>query len=113
MANTEIQITPVVGTAVIRAGGAVIGESRTAVWASAGGDASIYVPREDVAMVFLDATDNLSVDPVLGAIRTFNIVTKSTTLKNAAWSVESPNAAAAALKDLLAFDPEQAVVEIL
>ena len=99
-----ITITPTDGTWVIRAGGAVLGESTRALSLKEGTyDPVIYFPREDIAMEFLDASDKTTHCPHKGDASYFTIVTKSTTLQNAVWSYEAPFEAVAAIKAHLAF----------
>lgn len=99
-----ITITPAEGTWVIRAGGAVLGESdRALVLAEGDYDPVIYFPRDDIAMDFLDATDKTSHCPHKGDASYFTIVTKSTTLQNSVWSYEAPLASVTQIKDYLAF----------
>lgn len=100
----HIKVQPAEGTWVIRAGGAVLGESTNALELT-GGDypAIIYFPREDIAMEFLDASDKTTTCPWKGDASYFSIVTKSTVLKDAVWSYETPKEAVAAIKDHLAF----------
>ncbi|MEL6172664.1 MAG: DUF427 domain-containing protein, partial [Pseudomonadota bacterium] len=92
------------GTWTVRAGGAVLGESKNALALSEGAMPDvIYFPREDIAMAFLDASDHSSHCPHKGDASYFSIVTKSQTLKNAVWSYEAPNEDVARIKDHLAF----------
>ena len=101
---SDITITRAEGTWVVRAGGAVLGESSNALELSEGDRAPvIYFPREDIAMAFLDRTDHGTHCPKKGDASYFSIVTKSTTLENAAWSYEAPLDDAARIKDHLAF----------
>ena len=87
----KIDIRPAGGTWVVRAGGAVLGESTRALELSEGSYPEvIYFPRDDVAMAFLDGTDKTTTCPHKGAASYFSNVTKSTTLENAAWSYETP-----------------------
>ncbi|WP_407492548.1 DUF427 domain-containing protein [Pseudooceanicola sp. MF1-13] len=88
---TDITIRNAAGTWTVRAGGAVLGESRDALELSEPGYPDvIYFPRSDIAMAFLDQTDHTSHCPKKGDATYFSIVTKSTTLENAAWSYEAP-----------------------
>lgn len=88
---TDITIRNAAGTWTVRAGGAVLGESRNALELSEPGYPDmIYFPRDDIAMAFLDQTDHSSHCPKKGDATYFSIVTKSTTLENAAWSYEAP-----------------------
>lgn len=111
----HITIRPATGTWVVRAGGAVLGESTDALELSEGSYAPvIYFPRGDIAMEFLDASDKSTHCPHKGDASYFSIVTKSTVLKDAAWSYEAPNEGVSQIKDHLAFySTEQVAVEKL
>lgn len=111
--SSHIKIRPAQGTWTVRAGGAVLGESANALELQEGDrPAVIYFPRGDIAMAFLDGTDQSSHCPHKGDARHFSVVTKSRTLENAVWSYEAPNAAVNQIKDHLAFYPmEEIVVE--
>jgi len=100
----KITIRKATGTWSVRAGGAVIGESRDALELTEGENpAVIYFPRADIAMAFLEESDRTSHCPHKGDARYYSIVTKSHTLENAAWSYEDPKPDAADIKDHVAF----------
>ncbi len=100
----KITIHKADGTWTVRAGGAVLVESRNAlVLAEEGLNNVIYFPREDIAMAFLDESDHRTTCPHKGEASYFSIVTKSKTLENAAWSYEDPKSDVARIKDHLAF----------
>jgi uncharacterized protein (DUF427 family) len=100
----HIKIRRAEGTWTIRAGGAVLGESTNALELTEGSyPFVIYFPRGDIAMAFLDKTDKSSTCPWKGEASYYSIVTKSTTLQNAAWSYEDPNPGMEAIKNHLAF----------
>lgn len=106
----KITITQADGTWVVRAGGAVLGESKSALELIEGEmPPVIYFPREDIAMAFLDESDHQSSCPWKGDARYFSIVTKSTTIENAVWSYEAPKDEVARIKDHLAFYVSDAV----
>ena len=108
--GNEMSIHKADGTWVVRAGGAVLGESANALELTEGNlPAVIYFPREDIAMAFLDASDHSTHCPLKGDASYFSIVTKSTTLENAAWSYEAPTEGAARIKGHLAFYPSETV----
>ena len=100
----DIKIRPATGTWVIRAAGAVIGESTNALELTEGDyPPVIYFPRGDIAMAFLDQTDQTSSCPFKGSATYFTIVAKSGPIKNVGWSYETTKAEVAAIKDHIAF----------
>lgn len=102
--SDHISIHKAEGTWVVRAGGAVLGETTNALEVTEGSHApAIYFPREDIAMAFLEQSDYATTSPHLGTASYFSIVTKSTTLENAAWSYEAPKDDAARIRDYLSF----------
>ncbi|MEO0938440.1 MAG: DUF427 domain-containing protein [Pseudomonadota bacterium] len=108
--TNHITIRTAPGTWTVRAGGAVIAESAAALELSEGDYPSvIYFPRADIAMAFLDATDHSTHCPHKGDASYFSVVTKSTTLENAAWSYENPKEDVARIKDHVAFYPSDTV----
>lgn len=101
---SDIRIRKAEGTWTVRAGGAVLAESREALELSEGDyPFVIYFPRGDVAMAFLDRTDHSTHCPKKGDASYYSIFTKSTELKNAAWSYEDPLPEVERIKDHLAF----------
>lgn len=101
---TTIKVRKADGTWTVRAGGAILVESRNALALSEGDYPDvIYFPREDVAMAFLDENDHSTHCPHKGDASYFDIVTKSQTLKNAAWSYETPNDGMERIKGHIAF----------
>ena len=112
MADDYITIRPARGTWVVRAGGAVIGESSRALELREGShDPVIYFPREDIAMAFLDRSDRTTTCPHKGVASYFSIVTKSTTLPDAVWSYEDPKEGVEEIGDYLAFYTDRVAVE--
>ncbi|MHC0054089.1 DUF427 domain-containing protein [Actibacterium sp. D379-3] len=102
--TNHITIRKADGKWVVRAGGAVLGESANALELIEGDMAPvIYFPRADIAMAFLDATDRRTTCPHKGEARYYAIETKSQTLTDAAWSYEDPLAGVEQIKDHLAF----------
>lgn len=99
----DITIKPANGTWVVRAGGAVLGESENALEVSHGGTVTIFFPEDDIATVFLDASDKTETT-ALGEATFQSIVTKSTTLRNAAWRITAPNESASQIEGHLAFE---------
>ena len=92
------------GSWVVRAGGAVIGESADAIELTEGDyPPVIYFPRGDIAMAFLEPSDKTTTCPWKGEATYFSIVTKSTTLKDSAWTYETPQKGLEGIAGHLAF----------
>lgn len=112
MAGPEIKIEPAAGTWSVRAQGAVIGETTNALILTEGDyDPVIYIPRDDLQMVFFDQSDKTTHCPHKGDASYFHLAGKSRRQENVAWSYESPNKALAAIKNHLAFYAEEVTVE--
>ncbi|WP_434620379.1 DUF427 domain-containing protein [Tabrizicola sp. M-4] len=110
--SVTLEIRPVPGRYIVRASGAIIGETERAVELVEGARAPvIYVPREDVAMALLDPSERHSTCPFKGEARYFTIVTPEARLEDAVWSYELPIAGAEAIAGHLAFYPEKVRVE--
>jgi len=102
------------GTWVIRANGAVIGESRKALELYEGGRGPvIYFPRQDLAMALMDRTATQSTCPWKGKASYFSLTTESGTIRDAAWSYETPTAGSEAIAGHLAFYPDKVTLEQL
>lgn len=112
--TSHIKIRKAAGTWVVRAGGAVLGESKNALELTEGDyPAVIYFPRDDIGMAFLDRSEQTSHCPFKGDATYYSIVTKSDVIKNAAWSYEAPNSEVAEIAGYLAFYPNMVAVEKL
>jgi len=108
----HIKIRPAGGTWVVRAGGAVIGESKNALELVEGDyPAVIYIPREDLAMAFLEQTETTSTCPHKGQATYYSIIAKSGEIVDAGWSYENPIDGMEQIKGHLAFYPGKAAVE--
>ena len=102
------------GTWVVRAGGAVLGESTNAIELSEGSyDPVIYFPRDDIAMAFLEPSDKTSHCPHKGDASYYGIAAKSGLIENAAWSYENPLEAVNEIAGHLAFYADKVTVEQL
>lgn len=100
----HIKIVKANGTWVVRAGGAVLAETPDALELREGDmPAVIYIPRDDIAMAFLDKTSKTTHCPHKGDATYYSVVTKSRTLDNVAWSYEDPSDNVAEIKGHLAF----------
>ena len=101
---STIRIRNAAGTWTVRAGGAVLAESKNALELSEDGHEDvIYFPQDDIAMALLDDSDHSTHCPHKGDASYYSIVTKSKTIKNAAWSYQNPKEGAERIKDHLAF----------
>ena len=106
----DIEVRPATGTWVVRAGGAVLGESGSALELIEGDRAPvIYFPRMEVAMEFLDRSSKVTTCPWKGNATHNSIVTASTTLTDVAWSYQAPHESASAIKDHVAFCPHDEI----
>lgn len=100
----HIKVRNAAGVWTVRAGGAVLGESRAALELTEGDyPPVIYFPREDIAMAFLDKTEKSTHCPHKGDATYYSVVTKSTTLENAVWSYEAPLDSVSRIEGHLAF----------
>ncbi|NIP77425.1 MAG: DUF427 domain-containing protein [Xanthomonadales bacterium] len=112
--SDKFTIAPASGVHVVRAGGAVIGETvRALVLTEQGYEPAIYFPREDAGIEFLDPSETRTTCPHKGEATHFHIAAKSGPIKDAAWSYEDPLPGAEAIKGYIAFYPEKATVEAL
>jgi len=108
----HIKIGKADGTWVVRAGGAVLGETTNALELVEGAyPPVIYFPRDSIAMAFLDSSDTTSVCPHKGTASYYSIQTKSVQIKDAGWSYESPLARVEEIAGHLAFNGENLSVE--
>ncbi len=108
----HIKIRKAPGTWVVRAGGAVLGETDAALELSEGDyPPVIYFPRDDIAMAFLEKSEKTSTCPHKGEATHYSIQTKSTLIADAAWSYETPIEGVGRIARHLAFYPDKATVE--
>ena len=107
---SDITIEPAEGTWVVRAGGAVLGESTDALMMHEGDRAPVvYFPRKDIAMALLDRTDTTTECGKKGTANYYSIMSKSKTYDDAVWTYETPHQGVAQIKDHLAFDVRDGV----
>ncbi|QYK40986.1 MAG: DUF427 domain-containing protein [Paracoccaceae bacterium] len=110
----HIRIRTAPGTWVVRAGGAILGESRRALELTEGSyPPVIYFPRADVAMAMLDRTDRSSTCPWKGQASYFSVVTPEGRIENAVWSYETPIDDVSQIAGHLAFYTDRVTVERL
>lgn len=109
-----IHIRKAPGTWVIRANGAILGETSNALELTEGDmPPVIFFPREDVAMAFLDPSPTRTRVPCIGEAQHFSISTSDGQLPDAAWTCEEPEAQAGRIAGYLAFAPRMIKVETL
>lgn len=112
MAGPEITITKAEGDWVVRALGAIIGESRNALILKEGDYPKVvYIPRDDVTMAFLELSDTVTTCPHKGKATYYHFIGKNRTQKDFAWSYETPDRSVGQIAGHLAFDKDQATVE--
>jgi uncharacterized protein (DUF427 family) len=110
--ESRLAIHPAEGTWVVRAGGAVLGESARALEVlEPGHDPVIYFPREDLAMAFLEVSESRSRSPLKGDATYWNIAAKSGTISDAGWSYDDPLPGAESLAGHIAFYRDRVAVE--
>lgn len=110
----HIEIRPATGTWVVRAAGAVLGESSNALELIEGGHAPvIYIPRSDISMAFFDKSDTTSVCPHKGTATYYSLEAKSGTYADTAWSYEDPHNDVSEIAGHLAFFEKNVAVEQL
>ncbi|MCC6863510.1 MAG: DUF427 domain-containing protein [Rhodobacteraceae bacterium] len=107
---TGITIRPAAGTYTIRAKEAIIGETSRAIELLEGSHPPvIYIPREDIAMVFLDRSDMQTTCPYKGTASYFSVIIPEGRLENVVWSYETPKDGAEGIAKYLAFHPDVTV----
>ena len=97
---------------MIRAGGAVLAETRRGLELVEGGMGGVvYFPREDVAMALMERSDTLSTCPWKGEASYFSVIGPAGTIRDAAWSYETPKPGCEAIAGHLAFYPTRVTIE--
>lgn len=110
--SDDIRIRRKPGTWVVRAGGAVLGESAAVISLSEDGYPEVlYFPRDDLAMAMLEPSDTETTCPKKGTAHYFSIPTKSTVIKDAGWSYETPLDGVAEIAGYVAFYPDKVTIE--
>ncbi|MFW5641976.1 MAG: DUF427 domain-containing protein [Roseicyclus sp.] len=110
----HITIRKATGTWVVRAGGAIIGESGNALELLEGSAAPvIYFPREDIGMALLEKTGSSTRCPYKGQASYYAISTSAGDIEDAAWSYEEPLEGVARIGGHIAFYADKVTVEQL
>ncbi len=93
---------------VVTVGGRVIADTRAALTLrEAAYPAVQYIPRKDVEMSLLQRTEHATYCPYKGDCGYYSIPSGGERAANSVWTYEAPYAAAAAIKDHLAFYPDR------
>ena len=109
--SNAFTVEPCEGVVMIRAGGAVIAETTAALILRESDRAPVYyLPREDAGTEFLDSSAIRTTCPHKGAATHYDLVLKSGTISDAAWSYLSPVAGAEAIAGYVAFYPDKVTV---
>jgi uncharacterized protein (DUF427 family) len=109
---TTLRIYPAQGTWVVRANGAVIGESTRALeLLQRDYPFVIYFPRDDIAAAVLEASDRTLICDDRGSGVFYHVSSPEGLLTNAAFSLTDPTPEAAQLHGMLAFDAGKVTVE--
>lgn len=110
----HISIRKASGTWVVRASGAVLGESTDALELTEGSSPSvIYFPRGDIAMSFLEKTASTTRCPHKGTATYFTVTGPDGDAVDAAWSYEAPNSEVGEIAGHIAFNSDRVAVEKL
>lgn len=110
----HITIRRATGKWVVRAGGAIIGESSDALELLEGSASPVlYFPRDDIGMAFLEQTASSTRCPYKGNATYFAISTAAGDIQDGAWSYEDPLEGVAQIKDHIAFYTDKVTVEQL
>jgi uncharacterized protein (DUF427 family) len=103
-----ITVKPAAGRLVVTAGGRPLADTRRAlVLQEASYPPVFYVPREDVAMDRLLASERRTYCPYKGDCSYLTITDAGAAGENAVWSYEAPYPAVAAIAGHLAFYPDR------
>lgn len=103
-----ITIAPTLGRVVVRAGGRVVADSLSALTLTEGSYPPVqYIPRGDVDMTLLVATDHTTHCPYKGDASYFSIPAGGDRAANAVWSYETPHDAVARIAGHVAFYPNR------
>lgn len=110
----HISIRRAPGTWVVRAGGAIVGETTQALELTEGAAAPvIYFPRADIGMALLEKSTSSTRCPYKGVASYYTISTAAGNIPDAAWCYEDPLDGAAQIKGYLAFYTDRVTVEQL
>ena len=114
--NHRVTISPAQTTVTVTAGNRQLAKSHRALLVDeARHELVFYLPRADVDMTLLEATDHSTYCPFKGHASYFSVIAdaageSTTDLNNSVWSYESPYDECLELKDHLAFYSDRLTV---
>lgn len=112
--SDHISIRDASGTWVVRASGAVLAESKTALELVEGDMAPvIYFPRADIGMSFLEQSATTTECPFKGTATYYTVVGPDGEARDAAWSYERPLNGVSQIAGHIAFHSDRVAVEKL
>jgi uncharacterized protein (DUF427 family) len=107
-AEHPITIEPNPARIVVKAGGRVIADTRSAlVLREANYPPVQYIPRQDVDMAQLQRTDHATYCPYKGDCSYYSVPGGGARAVNAVWTYEAPYDAVASIREHLAFYPDR------
>lgn len=110
----HIKIRNAPGTWVVRAGGAVLGESSKALELTEGDyPSAIYFPPEDLGMAFLERTESSTRCPYKGTASYYTISSAEGEIIDGGWSYDNPIEAVARIKGYISFYTDRVSIEQL
>jgi len=105
-------MSPAGGRVVVRDGDRVIADTRGAISLKESTyPAVLYIPRGDADMAALRRTEHTTWCPYKGEASYYSLPGNSERAINAIWTYETPNEAATAIRDHLAFYPDRVTIE--
>ncbi len=108
--KSEFKISVAFGKWSIRAGGAVLGETKKALELYEGDSKpALYFPKKDLAMAFFERTGHEIIHPQKGTMGYYSIITKSQTLENIAWEFIAPRPEVMDLLNYVSFASTSAI----
>ena len=103
-----ITITPGAKRVVVRVGGRVVADTRSALTLQEAAYPPVqYVPRADVDMTLLERTAHATYCPYKGDCSYFSVPAGGDRAANAVWTYEHPYDAVAAIRGHVAFYPDR------
>ena len=101
-----IRIEPRRGRVIVRLGAHTVADTTRALSLHEASYPPVtYIPRVDVDMSLLAASDHATICPFKGDASYFHIDVGARRVDNAVWSYETPHAAVAQIRSYLAFYP--------